>query len=309
VRRRATAALTVLIGLVTAGPALAFCRTSACELGYGTRCTPEHEQDCGVELRWKESCVGFSVQSDGSRSFSAELLRDLVTRAFSVWSEAECDAGKPHFLVKRQADAVCAVPEYNFDFNADKGNANVVMFRDDDWPYPAFESGLALTTVTYDAETGEIYDADIEINTFGTEFSTSDTDVTYDLLATIQHETGHFLGIAHSQERDATMQAIPSYGATARRALSADDVAAVCDAYPPEEPALNASCSPMPHDFSPYCDQVLPPKASPDPADGCSTSRVPARGDASLVLTTALAAALAFRLRRKPSTRRAVSLD
>jgi hypothetical protein len=308
VRRRATAALTVLVGLAIARPALGFCRTSVCELGDGTRCTPERDEDCGIALRWKERCVGFSVQSDGSRSFSAEVLADLVTRAFSAWGEADCAAGKPHVLVKRQADAVCAVPQYNFDFTADKGNANVVMFRDDDWPYPAFESGLALTTVTYDAETGEIYDADIEINTFGTEFSTSDTDVTYDLLATIQHETGHFLGIAHSQERDATMQAIPSYGTTARRALTADDVAAVCDAYPPEEPALKASCSPMPHDFSPYCDHVLPPKASPDPADGCSTSRAPARGGAPLVLATALTGALAFRLRRKPSTRRAAPI-
>jgi hypothetical protein len=300
VRHRATAALTVIVGLAIARPSLAFCRTSACDLGYGTRCTPELEEDCGIALRWKERCIGFSVQRDGSHLFSAELLAELVTQAFSVWGEAGCDAGRPHFLVKRQADAVCAGPEYNFDINADKGNANVVMFRDDDWPYPGFESVLALTTVTYDAETGEIYDADIEINTFGTEFSTSDTDVTYDLLATIQHETGHFLGIAHSQERDATMQAIPSYGTTARRALTADDVAAVCDIYPPEEPALNARCSPMPHDFSPYCDQVLPPKASPDPADGCSTSRTPARGRAPLVLATALTAACVLRLRRRP---------
>jgi hypothetical protein len=299
VRRRATAALTVLLALAIAGPALAFCRTSACELGDGTRCAPEREEDCGIALRWKERCIGFSVQRDGSRSVSAELLAELVTEAFSVWGDAGCDAGRPHFLVKRQADAVCAGPEYNFDFNADKGNANVVMFRDDAWPYPTFESGLALTTVTYDAETGEIYDADIEINTFGTEFSTSDTDVTYDLLATIQHETGHFLGLAHSPDEDATMQAVPLYGTAARRALTADDVAAICDAYPPAEPVLEASCSPMPHDFSPYCDQALPRGPAPNPATGCSTSPVPARGGAPLVLAAMVGGAWTLRLRRR----------
>jgi hypothetical protein len=299
VRHRAAAALTVLLGLVIARPALAFCRTSVCELGYGARCTPEREDDCGVALRWKERCVGFSVQSDGSRWFSAELLAELVSQAFSAWGGVDCDGSKPHFLVKRQADVVCAAPEYNFDFTGDKGNANVVMFRDDAWPYPAFENGLALTTLTYDAQTGEIYDADIEINTFGTEFSTTDTDVTYDLLATLQHETGHFLGIGHSQERDATMQAIPSYGTAARRALTADDVAAVCDVYPPEEPAPKASCSPMPHDFSPHCDHTLPRKSAPDSAAGCSTSPPPARGGAPLVLAGAITSAWAFRLRRR----------
>jgi uncharacterized protein (TIGR03382 family) len=299
VRHRAIAALTVLLGLGIARPALAFCRTSVCELGSGTRCVPELEEDCGIALRWKERCIGFSVQRDGSRSFSAELLAELVTQAFSVWGEAGCDGGRPHFLVKRQADAVCAGPEYNFDFNADKGNANVVMFRDDDWPYPEFESGLALTTVTYDVNTGEIYDADIEINTSGTEFSTSDTAVTYDLLTTIQHETGHFLGIAHSPDTDATMQAVASYGTVARRALTADDVAAVCDAYPPEEPALQASCSPMPHDFSPYCNQDLPEKSGSEPADGCSTSPAPAGGGAPLALAAMIAGAWTLRRRRR----------
>jgi hypothetical protein len=299
VRRQATAALIVLAGLGLCHPALAFCRASACELGAGTLCTPGQEDDCGVPLRWKERCIGFSVQRAGSRVFSAELLAELVAQAFSVWGEAGCDGGKPHFLVKRQADAICAGPEYNFDFNSDVGNANVIMFRDDDWPYPNFEDVLALTTLTYDVETSEIYDADIEINTLGVAFSTSDTDVMYDLLATLQHETGHFLGIAHSPESDATMQATPVYGTLDGRTLSADDVAAVCEIYPPEEPALNASCSPMPHDFSPYCEHTLPPKSDPDPAAGCSTSSAPARGGAPLLLGIALTTACLLRLQRR----------
>jgi hypothetical protein len=299
VRHRAAAALTVLIGLVTVRPSLAFCRTSICELGdVGTRCTPATEADCGVPLQWKERCIGFSVQRDGSYFFSAELLARLVSQAFSAWGDAGCDPGRPHFLLKRQGDAICAGPEYNIDFNADKGNANVVMFRDDIWPYPAFEDGLALTTLTYDTESGEIYDADIEINTFGFTFSTTDTDVEYDLLATLQHETGHFLGLAHSTEADATMQAVPLYGSTARRTLGADDVAAVCDLYPPEARALADSCSPMPHDFSPYCDHALPPESDRDASAGCATSNAPARGAVPLVFAAGMISAWAVRGRR-----------
>jgi hypothetical protein len=285
---------------VIARPALAFCRTAICELGdVGTRCTPATEEDCGVALRWKERCIGFSVQSDGSRFFSAELLAELVTEAFGVWVGVDCDAGQPHFLLKRQADAVCAGPEYNIDFNVNKGNANVVMFHDDVWPYPAFEDGLALTTLTYDAESGEIYDADIEINTFGFTFSTTDTDVGYDLLATLQHETGHFLGIAHSTEADATMQAVPVYGSTERRTLTADDVAAVCDLYPPEARALADSCSPMPHDFSPYCDHALPPEPDRDASAACATSNAPARGAVPLLFAAGMVSAWALRLQRR----------
>ena len=297
-RRWAVAALIVLSGLVITGPSLAFCRTSVCDLGVGTRCTPARDGDCGVPLRWKERCIGFSMQSDGSRSFDPELLAELMSEAFDTWNSADCNPGRPHFLLKRQADAFCAAPEYNVDFDVDKGNANVVIFHDDEWPHPTLESALALTTVTYDADTGEIYDADIEINTFGIEFTTSDTDVTYDLLTTLQHETGHFLGIAHSPEPDAAMHEMPSYGTTARRALSEDDVAAVCEAYPPEEAELAASCSPMPHDFSPHCARTLSPKFDLEPAGGCSTPPAPPPGGAPL-LAAAIAGAWSLRLRRR----------
>jgi uncharacterized protein (TIGR03382 family) len=113
------------------------------------------------------------------------------------------------------------------------------------------------------------------------------------------------LGIGHSPVRDATMQAIPSYGSAARRALSADDQAAVCDVYPPEEPALPASCSPMPHDFSPHCNHTLPAKSDLPREAGCSTSSAPTRGGAPLVLAAALAGGWALRSRRRPRRARA----
>jgi MYXO-CTERM domain-containing protein len=291
--------LVLLMGLTSARRSHAFCRTSACELGdYGTLCTPARDGDCGLPLFWKESCVGFSVQHGGSRDFTSELAGELVSQAFATWESADCDGGRPHVFVQQQPDVVCAAPEYNVDFNVARGNANVVMFRDDDWPYPGLEDGLALTTVTYDTETGEIYDADIELNTFSFLFTTSDTHVYYDLLSTLQHETGHFLGIAHSDDVSAVMHAEPESGTTRHRELTADDVAAICDAYPPEEPPLDATCSPMPHDFSPQCGQSpAPPPASSD--RGCSISPAPARSGTPDLLGAAGLIAFAFRRRRR----------
>src|SRR5687768_12943640 len=134
------------------------------------------------------------TSSRGQRVSSGEQLRPT-----EEGSGCRADWRSPVRTSERRrarCSIVCRIdgrfrPEYNVDFDVNKGNANVVIFHDDEWPHPTLEFALALTTVTYDAETGEIYDADIEINTFGIEFTTSDTDVAYDLLTTLQYETGH----------------------------------------------------------------------------------------------------------------------
>jgi hypothetical protein len=290
--------LVLLAGLVVTRPAAAFCRTSVCELGPGNRCSPEQDEDCGLPLYWKEPCVGFSVQRDGSTAFSAETLAELVSQAFAKWNSVDCGGAQPQFFVKRQPNAACAAPEYNYDLNVNRGNANVIMFRDDGWPYPGREDILALATVTYDAETGEIYDADIEVNTYDFQFTTSDTDVTFDLLSTLQHETGHFLGLSHSETVESVMGAEPEPGSIQHRELSADDIAAICDVYPPSETPVAATCSPMPHDFASQCGQVLRPAAESEEDGGCSVSRGRDPRGASSLLVAVSVLALARRRRR-----------
>ena len=53
-----------------------------------------------------------------------------------------------------------------------------------------------------------------------------------DLQNTITHEAGHFVGLAHSNVAGATMNPTTSPGETAKRSLSADDIAGVCAIYP-----------------------------------------------------------------------------
>src|SRR4029077_14426669 len=50
-------------------------------------------------------------------------------------------------------------------YNQNGPNQHVITFRDDNWPYNDSSNTLALTTVTFNPDTGEIYDADMEINT------------------------------------------------------------------------------------------------------------------------------------------------
>lgn len=288
-----------LVLVAWSGPAGAFCRTTRCRLGgLGNVCTPtqpNESADCELPLAWRKPCVGYSIQRDDSRSISAALAGDLVTRAFDTWMSVDCGAGaRPSIRLKRQPDVQCATADYNFT----GGNANAIMFRDHGWPYETAQDALALTTMWFDIHTGEIFGSDIEINTTAFTFTTGDTDVTFDLLSTLQHETGHFLGLAHSPDEDATMFASPRHGSIAGRALSADDAAAICATYPPDATMLDETCEPAPRDFSSTCTSDNA-GAQRSGEDGCSI--VPASDHeppSYRLLALALGAAAAIVARR-----------
>ena len=75
----------------------------------------------------------------------------------------------------------------------------------------------------------------------------------FDLQSILTHEAGHFLGLAHSPDAEATMAAQYYEGTTTFRSLAADDVAAVCAAYPPKAIDVE-TCNPIPrHGFSELC--------------------------------------------------------
>lgn len=115
---------------------------------------------------------------------------------------------------------------------------NLAIFNDESVP--------ARTRVFYDADTGEISEADIALNPYPysaagepLEFSTDGTPATYDLQSTLTHELGHFLGLNHSSVIGATMnptQALNgTFGLAAmnERTLSESDRAAVKSIYGP----------------------------------------------------------------------------
>jgi len=113
---------------------------------------------------------------------------------------------------------------------------SVVMFDDDAWPHQAPKTTLALTTVSYDTKTGELLDADLEVNTANVKLSTTDTvpATGYDFQSIVTHESGHFLGLAHSIEPKATMFASYTPGTKSLRTLTSDDVDGICAVYPPK---------------------------------------------------------------------------
>jgi len=251
-----------------ASQAGAFCQTTTCdiaaaELSEHPECTPvEHNADkCnekGAPLFWPSQCLSFGVQENGSkkRDITWEVTDAIVQKAFSAWSTVDCGGGRHPSLKIYDLDRpvqhaptpiVCPIPE----FNKSAPNANVYMYRDDEWPYSSVGNEIAITTVTFD-QTGRILDADVEINSFSQDLTVSDTGAVVDLQSIMTHETGHFLGLGHEWIERATMNTF--YDASAPfdfRTLEADDVAAVCAIYPPDR---NAPCDSEPlHGFSRYC--------------------------------------------------------
>ena len=214
----------------------AYCLTYTCDAKKGD-CPLDPETGCnigGFPLYWASSVVSFDVQQDGSKrqGISYDQLHTVVVNAFARWQQATCDeqGNHPSIELKDFGKVECAKPEYN----KSQPNQNVITFHDSEWPYK--NSGaetLALTTVFFSPETGEIYDANIELNSYDAQFvigASQADDEHDDLNAVLTHEIGHFLGLSHSRDGEATMYASYKPGMTT---LEADDVAAICASLPP----------------------------------------------------------------------------
>ena len=89
------------------------------------------------------------------------LCYDDRLEAFGAWDKADCGNGTtPAINVDFFEAVTCDTQEYN----QRGGNVNAVIFRDAVWPYVGAGNTLALTTVTFNLDSGEIFDADLEVN-------------------------------------------------------------------------------------------------------------------------------------------------
>jgi len=176
--------------------------------------------------------VPYAVQRDGSlaQGISGLQVAALLDQGFRSWSQLACPGGgTPVLATSRQGLIACDAVE--FDCKAGSENSNLVMFRDD------FQNGdsalmpgvIALTTVTANLVSGEIFDADMEINSRDEDFALDAAGASggrRDLRGVINHELGHLLGLSHSRVRGALMQALYE-GLTIP---STDDAAGICAA-------------------------------------------------------------------------------
>lgn len=293
--RRLQRALPIALGLAvwwSAADAAAFCLTRGCNDKNEACEYDEHgclTEGSGHLLHWGSSCVSFDVQRDGSalRQIDYDAAHEAIRAGFSEWLSADCGGGVgPELRVNDLGPVECRTAEYN----QDSPNANVFMFRDDGWPYENAIDTLALTTLIFNADTGEIYDADVEVNTFESNMSIDAGFGDIHFPSVITHEIGHFLGLSHSDVSGSTMR--PSYapGATGMASIEEDDVTGICTALAPGRETKTDSCEPR-HGFSGECAV---------PESGCQLSPGSPAGVGSVLLGLLGLSSMLMRRRLRP---------
>lgn len=224
-----TAALVTF--LASSPSAFAFCRTTTVATDPSFSPTDGKCWDQGIFVYHSRTCVGYAVESPGSSKLDMTAFRGLVETAFQTWETSSCGAGGPTI----DAQFVGATSRSALGYDTKGGsNASAIVFWDDTWPNGSANE-VILTTLTFNKETGEILDADMEVNTAEIAFSLADPVPPNgtDMQSALTHEVGHFFGIAHSPDRTATMFAKYTPGSTFFRDLTDDDVGAMCSIYLP----------------------------------------------------------------------------
>lgn len=246
--------LTVLASLLLCGEASAFCRANTCRVASdftpvdGACAPPGWEEACArdkkkaLPLWWRSGCIDYSLDAAGGAHVSYVAAQRAAREAFAAWTTHMCEGtSRTSIDVHTTGPLFGAVVEYSSMLP----NRNVIVFRDAGWPHKSaaqIEGGgrsqeLALTTLTYLPETGELLDADIEINSSDYNIvpvvEKAGLDV-YDLQVVLTHEAGHFLGLAHSHSPGSVMFSRGEGEDVAKRRISEDDALGICAAYPPD---------------------------------------------------------------------------
>ncbi len=250
-----TKALALLLPLLVAAQAHAYSRSYV----------PTASGD-GPCLFWRVRRIPFTLNQMGSASAGRSSL-DAARASFQVWNEPSCS--DLEFVEEPLTDSI----EVGFDPEA-RDNTNLVVWRevscDEVVPdgHPCLSEGgcnnlfgcweqspgtIAVTTTTFSTKTGELFDADIELNGARFVFSTVDLPlcngtpdtvppdcVATDIENTLVHEIGHVVGLDHVSDPEATMFLSAQFGETEKRSLEADDIQGLCDIYPVGRPT--ATC-------------------------------------------------------------------
>lgn len=209
----------------------AYCRTTNAELTrrelLSTECVTR-----GEPLFWGERSLRYAFHPTlRSADLDDMTVRTVVREAFATWESVECDGESYHL-----EDSGELATERTANYERGANNLNAILFQSQArWDELGNDpAAYALTTLAYEAATGEILGADIEINegrgpyTVCPGRSCSPNALLTDLPNVITHEAGHFLGLAHSDEADSTMFYRADPWETNKRSLADDDRAGLC---------------------------------------------------------------------------------
>jgi uncharacterized protein (TIGR03382 family) len=218
------------LGLFLFGVSLAILWAPGSAVAYQLYTT---ENDVNLPLRWFSDTVRFEVSETSAQGIETAALITLAQQGLGAWEDAtKCT---PNIVFS----GTTTDKDGSFEVSCDNNNVVVFILDTDQWAGKGFSYlEIAKTTLMISEENGEIVDADIELNAGGFIFSTGNpNNQTIDLLNTLTHEAGHFLGMDHSSDKAATMYAHAPPEETTKRSLEQDDIDGACALYKGFSPA------------------------------------------------------------------------
>ena len=237
------------------------CSRVSSPVGIEVPCSGSGKDTLGASLSWFERSLPYTLDSAGTSRLQGSDELQILRDSFSPW-EAAMQGAAATDMTFVETPLNGAAPVAGFDPIVGAPNANLFIFYDDLWPRPGQAKGVvALTTTTFDPQSGQIFDADIEFNSANFVFADLPACCPdacpamcagrTDLMNTTVHELGHFLGLAHADDSDsdaadpaifgATMFSSSTSGEIKKRDLALDDIRGVLFKYPAGEP--NGYCN------------------------------------------------------------------
>lgn len=219
---------------------------------------------------WNAGTVTFNQSAAGNAATPGQSEFDAVSAAWQSWRAIMTECGSLSLIEgPRVSDRTIGYDQEN-----PGDNRNVILFRPDlcanvvpsgdacrtekggcgnkydCWSLGYSKGTIALTTTTYDVDTGVLYDADVEFNAGSFLFTTvnsppcstapySTSCVAYDVQNTMTHEAGHFLGLDHTDNPGSTMNPTAPVGETSKRQIDTGSHDFVCEVYPKGKPAVD----------------------------------------------------------------------
>lgn len=233
-----------------------------------------------TQMRGQQVCIYWQVRqyiyqldSAGYSKMPLSAVKSAVDSSFLSWQDLSdgcsgfqfiqgtplsrpsvgyLEGGVNHNVITFRENSCTSIPQTDLCWN-NKSCANVYHC----WNHP--DAVIALTTATYDINTGVILDADIELNastppggappyTFTSVSSPVCPDglpaqncISTDVQDTLTHEIGHVLGLAHVVDASSTMFAVAQPGELTKRIIDPGTASGFCAIYPSDN-SSSAAC-------------------------------------------------------------------
>ncbi len=178
-----------------------------------------------VPLYWSERVIPLQPANDTSEDLTSAEVQTAIVDALHQWETAGGCTDLRFDILGEPANL-----ETNLT-SEQRDNRNKIVWREDEWM--GSPEALAVTTLVYRRTSGQIVDADIDVNGVDFDWTSAVTTATInDAQNTLTHEFGHLIGLAHTPVAEATMFGSSPEGEITKRDLADDDVDAVCFVYP-----------------------------------------------------------------------------